>query len=66
MENLNLKRCNVEKLTEKSQRGISGGVYWWIPVALTVAYTEINDIWESGGQNLVDAYESGQDFARGI
>lgn len=66
MNTFKLSKYNVEKLSEKSQRNISGGVPWWIPVAIGIAYNEINDIWESGGDNLREAYQGGREWAQNI
>ncbi len=64
-----MKKTNelqVKDLVYSELKGISGGSYYWlIPLAITIAYSEINDIWESGGQNLIDAWNSGYDAGYG-
>jgi hypothetical protein len=64
MSTLNLSKYGVKKINNKSQKEISGGVYWWAPAALAIAYNEVNDIWESGGDNLREAYQDGQEWAK--
>jgi hypothetical protein len=64
MNTSNLSKYNIKELTDESQRNLFGGVVWWIPVAIGIVYDEIDDIWESGGDNLREAYEAGQDYAK--
>jgi len=56
----------VNALNCKELKGISGGVkQWLIPLTITIIYSEINDVWESGGQNLIDAWNSGYEAGYG-
>lgn len=57
---------NLVELENNQLKKIEGGAHWWIPVAIGIAYNEINDIWESGGDNLSEAYEDGQEWAKNI
>lgn len=57
---------NLNELTLEESKQISGGVPWWVPVGIVIAYNEASDIWESGGKNLEEAYESGQEWAENI
>lgn len=59
-------RYHVEALDFSEQKNITGGApHWLIPVAVAALYSEINDIWESGGENIKDAWESGYNSGYG-
>ncbi|MDR8391743.1 hypothetical protein NC796_11355 [Aliifodinibius sp. S!AR15-10] len=66
MKYFEYSQYGVKKLKNKSLKKVSGGVPWWIPVGIGIAYNEINDIWESGGDNLKEAYKNGQEWARNV
>ena len=54
------------QLNSIEQRAITGGApHWLIPLGVSFLYNEINSIWESGGQNLVDAWNSGYEAGYG-
>lgn len=61
MENFTHKTFN--ELSKESQKEISGGVAWWIPIAAGILYQEVSDAWKDGGKAIKEAYEAGYEDA---
>ena len=60
------KGLPFEMLSSVEQKAVTGGTpHWLIPVGVTLLYNEISSIWNSGGQNLVDAWNSGYEAGYG-
>lgn len=52
------KKKNLDELTKNELTQLGGG-FWWQAALLAIAYNEFTRIWDSGGQNLIDAYNAG-------
>jgi len=64
MDISNLSEYEVEVLSNETQKKILGGAYWWLAAAAAILYNEINDVWNSGGDNLTEAYQAGEEWAK--
>lgn len=61
-----LNNCNLEPLNREQQINIHGGSkIAFLTLAISMLYKEVNDIWESGGENLKKAWREGYDAGYG-